>query len=195
MVYYFVIGGDGQRYGPADIDALVQWAREGRLVGETTLIERGTDRQLRADSITAISVALQRLSGITPPASVEPRSDFSREAPTMSVAPSPRPAAPPPPPPPSAQPIVSRSREVINDNSSRSRLAAGLLGIFLGGLGIHRFYLGYKGMGLLMLLLSLGLGTLTGGVTCSFVHLWGLIEGIVILSGGFKDADGRPLRS
>ncbi len=79
--------------------------------------------------------------------------------------------------------------------SSRSRLAAGLLGIFLGGLGIHRFYLGYKGMGLLMLLLSLGLGTLTGGVTCSFVHLWGLIEGIVILSGGFKDADGRALRS
>lgn len=195
MVYYFVIGGDGQRYGPADIDALVQWAREGRLVGETTLIERGTDRQLRADSITAISVALQRLSGITQPVSVEPRSDVSREAPTMSVVPASRPTAPPPPPPPAAQAVVRRPNEVTGDFSSRSRLAAGLLGIFLGGLGIHRFYLGYKGMGLLMLLVSLGLGTLTGGVTCSVVHLWGLIEGIVILCGGFKDADGRELRN
>jgi hypothetical protein len=34
---------------------------------------------------------------------------------------------------------------------ARSKIAAGLLGIFLGGLGIHRFYLGYNAIGGVML--------------------------------------------
>ncbi|MDQ0822468.1 hypothetical protein QFZ79_000206 [Arthrobacter sp. V4I6] len=36
----------------------------------------------------------------------------------------------------------------------KSRLVAGLLGIFLGGLGIHRFYLGYTTMGIVQILLT-----------------------------------------
>lgn len=80
----------------------------------------------------------------------------------------------------------------------KSKLAAGLLGIFLGGLGIHRFYLGYTGIGLLMLLLSLAGGAsffiCLPGVGCGIVWLWGLIEGIVCLCGGMRDADGMELR-
>ncbi len=69
---------------------------------------------------------------------------------------------------------------------ARSRLAAGLLGVFLGGLGVHRFYLGYTGIGVAQLLLTF--------VTCGIASLWGFIEGILILCGAMdRDADGRPL--
>ena len=71
----------------------------------------------------------------------------------------------------------------------KSRLVAGLLGIFLGGLGIHRFYLGHIGLGVVQLVLSL--------VTFGVASLWGFIEGIMILCGAqvFRaDARGVPLK-
>jgi TM2 domain-containing membrane protein YozV len=72
----------------------------------------------------------------------------------------------------------------------KSRVAAGLLGIFLGVFGVHRFYLGYTGLGVLMLLLTI----LSIGILAPFIALWGLIEGIVILCGGIKtDRRGIPL--
>ena len=75
----------------------------------------------------------------------------------------------------------------------KSRLVAGLLGIFLGGLGIHRFYLGYTAIGILQVAATLFLGAFTFGLTA----LWGLVEGIMILAGaGYfqRDAKGTPLR-
>ena len=74
---------------------------------------------------------------------------------------------------------------------ARSKLAAGLLGILLGSLGIHNFYLGYTGKAwaqLLITLLSFG--------TLSFVSgIWGLVEGILYLAGHETvDAAGVPLR-
>lgn len=72
----------------------------------------------------------------------------------------------------------------------KSKIAAGLLGILIGCLGIHNFYLGYTGKGLAQLLISvLSLGMLAG-----ISGLWGLIEGILILVGNIdKDAAGNPL--
>lgn len=72
----------------------------------------------------------------------------------------------------------------VNANS-KSKMAAGLLGIFLGGLGIHNFYLGYTGKAIAQILLScIGVGA-----------IWGLIEGIMILCGSIKtDAKGIPLK-
>ena len=70
-MYYFVITADGSRYGPADIDTLVGWVGEGRIVASTMLIERGTEREVGADSITAISAALRRRSGQGPAVAVE----------------------------------------------------------------------------------------------------------------------------
>ncbi|MCR1161654.1 TM2 domain-containing protein [Paenarthrobacter sp. UW852] len=61
----------------------------------------------------------------------------------------------------------------------KSKIAAGLLGIFLGGLGIHRFYLGYTTIGIIQLVLTLVVGIFTFGL----VGLWGAIEGIMILAG------------
>ena len=69
---------------------------------------------------------------------------------------------------------------------SKSKMTAGLLGIFLGGLGIHNFYLGYTGKAIAQIALSLCFGV--GAI-------WGLIEGIMILCGSInKDAKGNPLK-
>ena len=72
----------------------------------------------------------------------------------------------------------------------KSRVAAGLLGIFLGVFGVHRFYLGYSGLGVAMLLITL----LSLGLLAPVVWVWGFIEGVVILAGGIRtDAYHRPL--
>jgi TM2 domain-containing membrane protein YozV len=76
-------------------------------------------------------------------------------------------------------------------SDARSRLAAGLLGILLGYFGVHRFYLGYTGIGLTQLLITI----LSLGILSPITWLWGLIEGIMILTGSIStDAAGRPLR-
>jgi TM2 domain-containing membrane protein YozV len=59
-----------------------------------------------------------------------------------------------------------------------SRIAAGICGILLGSLGIHKFILGYTGAGLIMLLVTV----LTCFVASPIMHLIGLIEGIVYLT-------------
>lgn len=64
---------------------------------------------------------------------------------------------------------------------NKSKAVAALLCFFLGGLGIHRFYVGKIGSGILMLL--------TGGL-CGIMTL---VDFIMILCGAFKDSEGRPL--
>ncbi len=78
-----------------------------------------------------------------------------------------------------------------NNSNSKSKIAAGLLGIFLGAFGVHNFYLGYTGKAVAQLLISI--------LSCGFLafasSLWGLIEGILILTGSINtDAQGNPLR-
>lgn len=71
--------------------------------------------------------------------------------------------------------------------SGKSKAAAGILGILLGGFGIHRMYLGYVGMGILQLVLTL--------VTCGMASIWGFVEGILILIDKHitEDSKGNPL--
>ena len=78
-----------------------------------------------------------------------------------------------------------------NNPNGKSKIAAGLLGIFLGGFGVHNFYLGYTGKAVAQLLITI--------LSCGFLafasSLWGLIEGILILTGSINtDAQGNPLR-
>ncbi len=70
--------------------------------------------------------------------------------------------------------------------SDKTKLVAGLLGIFLGGFGVGRFYTGHTGLGVAQLLVSV--------FTCGAGALWGFIDGIMILVNGGTDAQGRMLR-
>ena len=73
---------------------------------------------------------------------------------------------------------------------AKSKIAAGLLGIFLGGFGVHNFYLGYTGKAVAQLLITL----LTCGFGAFISSIWGLIEGILILTGSINvDGAGIPL--
>ena len=73
----------------------------------------------------------------------------------------------------------------------KSKIAAGLLGIFLGSLGIHNFYLGFTGRAVAQLLITL----LSCGILSPISAIWGLVEGILILTGERNvDANGTPLR-
>lgn len=68
----------------------------------------------------------------------------------------------------------------------KSKMTAGLLGIFIGSFGVHNFYLGFTNRAILQIVLTV--------VTCGAAGLWGFIEGIMILTGSInKDANGVPL--
>lgn len=77
--------------------------------------------------------------------------------------------------------------------NAKSRLAAGLLGIFLGFIGVHNFYLGYDGKAIAQLLMTLVGGILVFPAVAAAV--WGLIEGILLLSGSIAvDGKGQRLK-
>lgn len=67
----------------------------------------------------------------------------------------------------------------LSNRSDKSAVASFFLCTYLGMLGVHRFYVGKIGTGILMLLTLGGLG------------IWGLIDLIMIASSKFKDKQGR----
>lgn len=62
---------------------------------------------------------------------------------------------------------------------AEKKLIAGILGILLGGLGIHKFYLGYTQTGIIQLVIGI--------VTCGAAGILGLIEGIIYLTKTDQD--------
>ena len=92
------------------------------------------------------------------------------------------------------------AREVVTQStlSDKSKVVAALLSFFLGALGIHRFYLGRIGSGIVMLVLN-AIGWLTTGLIIgfgilAFVEIWALIDFIRILCNGLSDSQGRKLK-
>ena len=83
----------------------------------------------------------------------------------------------------------------------KSKLTAGLLGLFFGGFGVHNFYLGYIGRAVAQLVIQIICVILTG-CTAGFLFplimitpTWSLIESIMIFAGGIKkDGKGIPLK-
>lgn len=75
----------------------------------------------------------------------------------------------------------------VSGKSPKTRLAYILLGLFLGGFGVHNFYIGRIGVGVGQLLLTLCLGWMI--FPLFFIGLWILLEVIMIS----KDSEGRTL--
>ena len=106
-------------------------------------------------------------------------------APLQQAQPAQQPVQPP------VQQPVQQPVMVPAGYPQKSKMAAGLLGIFLGGLGVHNFYLGYTGKAVAQLLISL----LTCGFGAFVSGIWGLVEGIMILTGSIAvDGKNVPLK-
>ncbi len=72
----------------------------------------------------------------------------------------------------------------------KNKLAAGLLAIFLGGFGIHKFYLGYTGPGLVYLLVNTVGWIVTFfllGIPNMVLAVMALVEGIIYLTKSDED--------
>jgi TM2 domain-containing membrane protein YozV len=113
--------------------------------------------------------------------------------PTVPLPPGGAPAAPPPPgyapagyPPPGygyQQPMFDQYGRPLSD---KSKVVAGVLQLVLGGFGVGRFYIGDNRTAVFQLIVTL--------ITCGLGHIWGMIDGILILVNGGVDAQGRVLR-
>ena len=78
----------------------------------------------------------------------------------------------------------------MSDNKpagAEKKIVAGICGILLGALGIHKFILGYTMEGVIMLAVSIVVGIFTCGVGASIVGIIGLIEGIIYLTKSDED--------
>lgn len=85
--------------------------------------------------------------------------------------------------PPTITPATAMPPLMSASNPRASnKIAAGVCGIVLGSLGVHKFILGYTGAGLIMLLITLIGGALTCGTAAGVIHLIGIIEGIIYLT-------------
>ncbi|MBC8094892.1 MAG: DUF4339 domain-containing protein [Akkermansiaceae bacterium] len=99
---------------------------------------------------------------------------------------------------PSAPPVFNNPPPGVTSHQAQmaarasSKLPAGICGILLGSLGVHKFILGYTGPGLVMLLLTV----LTCGLAGMITGIIGLIEGIIYLTKSDEEfvrtyVDGR----
>jgi TM2 domain-containing membrane protein YozV len=77
--------------------------------------------------------------------------------------------------------LIQHNKNGVQNISEKSWLVTLLLCIFLGGLGIHRFYVGKTGTGILMIITFGGFG------------IWALIDLIMIATNAFTDRDGLHL--
>lgn len=79
-----------------------------------------------------------------------------------------------------ASEFAGSAKDTLDEiTSENKKVLAGLLGIFFGGLGIHKFILGYNKEGIILLIATL--------VTCGAASVIGFIEGIIYLTKSDTD--------
>ncbi len=180
-----MLGSDGSYYGPADLAALNQWATEGRILADTVLVEQGTNRQLTARNLPGLQHHFQ----LAPPPKYQPppgaQTPYGPAGQNWQN-----------PPPPSGLPRQLGYRAPVAGHyvgPRKSKLAAALLAFLVGFLGIHRFYLGYTGVGFAILGIFI-----FGYFVCCFIGpsiacVIAIIDGVMILVDQLPDANGQSL--
>jgi hypothetical protein len=191
---------DEEDYGPVPKAELDEWVQEGRITSDCQILQDGAEQWQWASDVYP---ELEEPEAEAPPPTVAPpvktpATGEGQPSETDAFAFAAADASPTArakgrrrvrkvveksTPAPAAEPAVSTDESVAEgEQSDKSKIVAGLLGIFLGAYGVHRFYLGYTGIGLLMLFTLGGCG------------IWSLIDAIMVLVGKVPDVHGRPLK-
>jgi len=148
-----IIGADGREYGPVSGEQLRQWIAEGRANAQTRVQAEGATEWKSLAETPEFATFFGTPPPLTPPVV---HAEFSVNAPPTGK-----------PKPPGAD----------------KKIAAGICGIIFGGLGVHKFILGFGGVGLTMLLISI----LTCGIAYPIMHIIGVVEGILYLTKSDED--------
>ncbi len=178
---YTVFSKDGESFGPVDMVTLVAWAKDGRLTATSKLVSDLDGKVYRAEDFPDLKNIVSGVPPVVPP----PAQTVTQLPATQNDGGN----------------VINIINNVQSNNTGynpyaptvhvpRSKVTAGLLAIFLGWLGIHRFYLGYNAIGTLMLVLSI----FSCGWLAIPVYIWAIIEGVLIFTGQFRDAQGMPLK-
>ncbi|WP_254508905.1 NINE protein [Anatilimnocola floriformis] len=179
---WFLKGEDEETFGPVDRATLDAWHDEGRMTADSQLLLEGTEQWQWASEIYP---DLEEPAP-EPPAPAAPIVSRAAESSIHTE-----------PPAATASSVVRRSKSKIKtvapaddedeeeaeeQLSPHSKPIAVLLGLTLGMFGIHRFYLGYVGLGLAMFFTF-------GGLLC-----WSITDSLRILFGHVTDSEGLKLR-
>ena len=111
------------------------------------------------------------------PQDTPPEGAPSEDTPAVSA-----PSEDTPPPPPEAPPALAAVPASGQLPGADKKVLAGVLGIVLGYLGIHKFVLGYTTEGIVMLLISVVAGFFTCFISAAVIGVIGVIEGIIYLT-------------
>jgi TM2 domain-containing membrane protein YozV len=143
-----------------------------------------------AESAAPVSAASE-----PPPATTMPD-----VAPTIQPPPTPMPPAGSAPstyappsmttPPPYTSPVYTQSAPPLA-SSGKSKVTAGILGIVLGALGVHHFYLGNIKMGVIFLVVSVVGAFCTLGIGTGVMSVLGLVQGIMYLVATDEDFERK----
>jgi hypothetical protein len=151
----------GETAGPLERKTLDAWKQEGRVTADCQVLRHGSDQWQWASDLYADLEDEEEMAD-------EPEAADSVVAPTNQHAPASNGSA-----------EIDRDDETL---SPHSKPVAFLLALTLGWLGIHRFYLGYVGLGLAMLF------------TCGGLFVWAIVDALRILFGKVTDSEGLKLR-
>jgi TM2 domain-containing membrane protein YozV len=151
---YSVVGGEGQLYGPVDVETLQQWCRDERIHRKTRLLN-DRNHSVHACDVPELNSVFEELEAI-PSRIVHVKASGSIERPI---------------------------------HAPRNRFIAGLMALLLGEFGLHRFYLGYNRVGLVMLSITV----LTCGFGLVITVPWSLFEAVLLFLGRMRDAEGEYL--
>jgi hypothetical protein len=170
---WFLKGEDGETFGPVDRATLDSWHDEGRMTADSQLLKHGTEQWQWASDIYP-DLEEPEPEPAAPLAATN--SSIHQAAATTSASNS-----------VAKKSTVSRTAEPAADDdqerlSPHSKPVAFLLGLTLGMFGIHRFYLGYVGIGLAMFFTFGGL------------LMWSITDSLRILFGHVPDSEGLKLR-
>lgn len=187
MGEWYYIGHYGQ-LGPLTREQIDDLIRDGVIARDTYVWKQGMSDWLMAAQVTDLLPTFTAYApNVAPPPPPSPgpgpspvsAASFRMDTPSAPMPPMHLPSYSNYPVTPGfGYPVIGGIR------SDKSRTAAGVLQLFLPGIG--RMYLGYVAYGTIQLVLTVA--------SCGFLWLWSFVDGIIILTGGVKlDGYGRVL--